>query len=70
MTGTRIGGKKAAKTIKRKFRHDQFKEWGRQGGSAKVPKGTSKWTLEKRVEVGRRGGLARAKKYNDDYPRS
>lgn len=61
MGGTRIGGKKSAKTIGKR----SLAERGAKGGSAKVPKGTAKWSLEKRVEAGRKGGLAKARKYQD-----
>lgn len=65
MSGTRQGGIKASKAIKKKFGKDYYKEIGRQGGLvgttggfASTVKGRDGLTGQERARIaGRKGGL-------------
>lgn len=56
MSGTKIGGMKAAETNKIKYGDDFYKKIAAKGGKAKVPKGFALMSPEKRSEVGKIGG--------------
>ncbi len=50
MAGSRIGGLKAAKTLRKLHGKDFYRKIGRIGGSARVPKG---FAIDKRSWVGK-----------------
>lgn len=57
MSGTILGGLKAAKTNKILHGPNFYKEIGRKGGlKTGIPKGFSLMDPEKRAEAGRKGG--------------
>ena len=55
MAGTKEGGKKAAKTNKKLHGKNFYRELGRLGGKACVPKGFA-LNIERAKEAGRKGG--------------
>lgn len=55
MAGTKIGGLKAAKKNLEK-NPDFYKQMGKAGGSAKVPKGFSAMDKKRLSEISRKGG--------------
>lgn len=58
MSGTRKGGKAAARTNMKKYGPDFYSEIGRIGGSTKTskPKGFAAMPREKVIAAGRKGG--------------
>lgn len=56
MSGTKAGGAKAAKTNKKKYGKDFYRELGRRGGKAGHPEGRGFQISGKAVEAGRKGG--------------
>lgn len=56
ISGTKTGGSLAATTNKTRHGEDYYVRLGALGGKAKVPKGFSHMSPEKRAEAGRRGG--------------
>ena len=60
MSGTISGGKKAAQKNKELHGKDFYKEIGRKGGQAKIPKG---FALNPKLarQAGRKGGLTSSK---------
>lgn len=56
MAGTKTGGAKAAKTNKKKYGKDFYKELGRRGGKAYHAGGRGFQISGKAVEAGRKGG--------------
>ena len=56
MAGTLLGGKRASETNKRKYGEDFYRNIGRMGGVAKVPKGFALMPREKVVKAGAVGG--------------
>lgn len=69
MSGSRLGGLKAAETNKQKYGREFYQNIGRKGGKACVPKGFARMDIEKIKNAGRRGGKiskrGKAKKYGD-----
>lgn len=69
MSGSRLGGLKAAETNKQKYGREFYQNIGRKGGKACVPKGFALMDIEKIKNAGRRGGKiskrGKAKKYGD-----
>lgn len=55
MSGTKIGGLRAAKTNKKKYGEDFYVKMGHLGGLAQVPKGFS-MNIKLASKVGRKGG--------------
>ena len=55
MSGTKIGGLRAAETNKKKYGEDFYVKMGKKGGLAQVPKGFS---MDRRLAqaAGRKGG--------------
>lgn len=70
MSGSRLGGLKAAETNKQKYGREFYQNIGRKGGKACVPKGFALMDIEKIKNAGRKGGKlskrGKAKKYGDD----
>ena len=70
MSGSRLGGLKAAETNKQKYGREFYQNIGRKGGKACVPKGFALMDIEKIKNAGRRGGKIskrhKAKKDGDD----
>ena len=70
MSGSRLGGLKAAETNKQKYGREFYQNIGRKGGKACVPKGFALMDIEKIKNAGRKGGKlskrSKAKKYGDD----
>lgn len=63
MSGTKIGGLRAAETNKQKHGKDFYANIGKVGGKAKNPnKGFGSMTPEKRIEAARRGGKTSKRK--------
>ena len=60
--GTKIGGLKAAKTNKKKYGKDFYKEIGRKGGLKSRGGGFASMTTEQVRAAGSKGGKARARK--------
>ena len=56
MAGTLLGGKRASETNKRKYGEDFYRNIGRMGGVAKVPKGFALMPKEKVIQAGVIGG--------------
>lgn len=56
MSGTVSGGLRASRTNKIKYGDNFYKQIGRLGGLAKVPKGFSMMPKEKVSAAGRKGG--------------
>ena len=56
MSGSRLGGLKAAETNKQKYGREFYQNIGRKGGKACVPKGFALMDIEKIKNAGRRGG--------------
>ena len=69
MSGSRLGGLKAAETNKQKYGREFYQNIGRKGGKACVPKGFARMDIEKIKNAGRKGGTiskrGKAKKYGD-----
>ena len=69
MSGSRLGGLKAAETNKQKYGREFYQNIGRKGGKACVPKGFALMDIEKIKNAGRKGGKlskrGKAKKYGD-----
>lgn len=60
MAGNKLGGKKAAQTIKDRYGDDFYSQIGAKGGSKPTdkPKGFAAMTPERRRELGIKGGNA------------
>ena len=56
MSGSRLGGLKAAETNKQKYGREFYQNIGRKGGKACVPKGFARMDIEKIKNAGRKGG--------------
>lgn len=56
MSGSRLGGLKAAETNKQKYGREFYQNIGRKGGKACVPKGFALMDIEKIKNAGRKGG--------------
>lgn len=56
MAGTKLGGIKASGTNKKKYGSDFYREIGRKGGRACVPKGFALMGAEKTRSAGQKGG--------------
>ena len=56
MSGTRSGGIKASETNKKKYGSDFYREIGRKGGKACVPKGFAIMGTERTSDAGKKGG--------------
>lgn len=69
MSGSRLGGLKAAETNKQKYGLEFYQNIGRKGGKACVPKGFARMDVEKIKNAGRKGGTiskrGKAKQYGD-----
>ena len=70
MSGSRLGGLKAAETNKQKYGREFYQNIGRKGGKACVPKGFARMDIEKIKNAGRKGGTiskrGKAKNNGDD----
>lgn len=58
MPGTKVGGAKAAASMKRLYGNDYYINVGKMGGKTpkKTPSGFASMTHERLVELGRKGG--------------
>lgn len=64
MSGSKLGGLRAAETNKKKYGKDFYAKLGSKGGKAKNPnKGFGSMTPERRREVSRKGGRNGRKLY-------
>lgn len=67
MPGTKIGGLKAAATNKAKYGPNFYRNIGKMGGFAQVPKGFSTMSPQKIREYAAQGGKISKRKKKESY---